>query len=107
MQENKYRTAELDLLERRERALDLINEHCRGDELFNTMAEADVLNYRPCEEGDCVQFARNIADSRIFNRLIELGFIPRKWYQSSVCEWSGPGYFAGPVTEHYSIKELF
>lgn len=69
MQENKYRTAELSLFERREKALNLINENCRGAELFNTMAEADVLNYRPCEEGDCVQFARNIADSRIFARV--------------------------------------
>lgn len=43
----------------------------------------------------------------VFNRLIELGFIPRKWYRSSVCEWRGPGYFDGPVTEHYSITELF
>ena len=69
MQENKYRSAELSLFERREKALNLINENCRGAELFNTMADADVLNYLPSPEGDCVQFARNIADSRIFARV--------------------------------------
>ena len=69
MQDNKYRSAELSLFERREKALNLINENCRGAELFNTMADADVLNYLPSPEGDCVQFARNIADSRIFARV--------------------------------------
>ena len=46
------------------------------------------------------------AVSEVFGRLIELGEIPQKYYNSSVCEWRGRGYFAGEVTEKYSITEV-
>lgn len=42
----------------------------------------------------------------VFTALIENGFIPRKWYKSSVCAWRSAGYFAGEVLNHYTIEEL-
>lgn len=46
-------------------------------------------------------------EAEAFNALMECGEIPKKWYNSSNCAWSGPGYFRGPVTEHYSIQEVY
>lgn len=46
------------------------------------------------------------AMSEVFNQLIRLGEIPKKYYNSSVCEWRGAGYFAGDVTGKYSITEI-
>lgn len=46
------------------------------------------------------------AVSEVFNKLIELGEIPKKYYNSSVCEWRSSGYFAGDVTNKYSISEV-
>lgn len=46
------------------------------------------------------------AISEVFLKLISLGEIPKKYYHSSVCEWRGPGYFAGEVTEKYNIEEI-
>lgn len=45
--------------------------------------------------------------SEAFNALMECGEIPKKWYSSSRSPWSGPGYFYGPVTDHYSIQEVY
>lgn len=47
------------------------------------------------------------AQAEAFSALMECGAIPRKWEKSSECSWSGPGYFSGPVTEHYSIQEVY
>ena len=46
------------------------------------------------------------AQSEVFRALMENGFIPRKWENSSKTDWSGSGYFFGPVTEHYEIKQI-
>lgn len=46
-------------------------------------------------------------EAEAFNALMECGEIPKKWYNSSNTGWSGPGYFSGPVTEHYSIQEVY
>ena len=46
------------------------------------------------------------AVSEVFGKLIELGEIPKKYYNSPVCEWRGRGYFAGDVTEKYNITEV-
>lgn len=45
-------------------------------------------------------------ESEVFQALMELGYIPKKYEKSSVCEWRGAGYFAGEVCNHYNIKEL-
>lgn len=47
------------------------------------------------------------AVSEVFNKLMELGEIPKKFYNSSISEWRGRGYFAGEVTEKYDIRELW
>ena len=44
--------------------------------------------------------------SEVFQALMALGEIPKKWEKSSVCEWRGAGYFAGEVCNHYTIQEL-
>ena len=44
--------------------------------------------------------------SAVFQYLMDVGRIPRKWESSSVCEWRGAGYFEGPVCDHYSIEQL-
>lgn len=41
-----------------------------------------------------------------FNYLMEAGYIPKKYYNSSKCEWMGAGYFYGDVREHYNIVEV-
>ena len=41
-----------------------------------------------------------------FNKLMEIGEIPKKYYKSSVCAWRGAGYFDGDVTKHYNIFRL-
>lgn len=46
------------------------------------------------------------AKSEVFQKLMELGYIPKKYEKSSVCAWRGAGYFAGPVCEKYSIEEM-
>jgi len=45
-------------------------------------------------------------ESAVFQALMSLGQIPKKYEKSSVCEWRGAGYFAGEVCNHYQIKEL-
>lgn len=44
--------------------------------------------------------------SEVFRALIENKYIPKKWYKSSLTEWSGAGYYYGPVTKKYLIEEL-
>lgn len=44
--------------------------------------------------------------SEAFQALMECGEIPRKWENSSLCDWRGRGYFDGEVTKHYSITEI-
>jgi len=44
--------------------------------------------------------------SEVFNALVALGKIPKKWLKSSVCAWRSAGYFSGDVENHYSIEEL-
>lgn len=44
--------------------------------------------------------------NEVFQSLMANGFIPKKYEKSSVCEWRGAGYFAGPVCEKYEINEL-
>ncbi len=41
-----------------------------------------------------------------FQKLMEIGEIPKKYEKSSICEWRGSGYFYGEVTEKYSIQEI-
>lgn len=42
----------------------------------------------------------------VFNYLMNNGYIPKKYYNSSVCSWRGAGYFFGKVTEYYNIFEI-
>lgn len=58
-----------------------------------------------CQAEWCTSSCRG-AQSEVYQALIENGFIPKKWYKSSVCEWRGAGYFAGDVCKVYSIKEI-
>ena len=44
--------------------------------------------------------------SEVFQSLMANGFIPKKYENSSVCEWRGAGFFDGPVCEKYSIEEM-
>lgn len=44
--------------------------------------------------------------SEVFQKLMELGYIPKKYEKSSVCAWRGAGYFAGSVCEKYSIEKM-
>lgn len=46
------------------------------------------------------------AVSEVFNKLIDIGQIPKKYYNSSVCEWRSAGYYAGEVTKKYDIWEV-
>jgi hypothetical protein len=41
-----------------------------------------------------------------FNYLMNNGYIPKKYYTSSVCSWRGAGYFYGDVTRLYNIIEV-
>lgn len=45
-------------------------------------------------------------DSEVFQKLMQEGFIPKKWQKSSESPWSAGGYFAGDVEKYYSINEL-
>jgi len=45
-------------------------------------------------------------ESEVFNALVRLGQIPKKWLKSSESPWSSGGYFIGDVEKHYKIKEL-
>lgn len=36
-------------------------------------------------------------DSEVFNKLIEIGQIPKSYYNLSKCEWRGPGYYCKEV----------
>lgn len=47
------------------------------------------------------------ATAEVFQKLIELGYIPKKYYNSSKTDWCGAGYFYGKVTEKYGIWELY
>ncbi len=42
----------------------------------------------------------------VFNYLMENGYIPKKYYNSSKCSWRGGGYFAGEVENFYRIIEV-
>lgn len=42
----------------------------------------------------------------VFNYLMENGYIPKKYYTSSRCDWCGDGYFFGEVEKHYNIIEI-
>ena len=42
----------------------------------------------------------------VFNYLMENGYIPKKYYNSSVCDWQGAGYFFVDVTKNYSITKI-
>jgi hypothetical protein len=44
--------------------------------------------------------------SEVFQKLMALGYIPKKYEKSSVCAWRGAGYFDGIVREKYSIEEM-
>lgn len=45
-------------------------------------------------------------ESEVFQALMNLGYIPKKYEKSSVCEWRGAGYFDGVVREKYEINEI-
>ena len=42
----------------------------------------------------------------VYNALINFGYIPKKYYNSSVNAWRGAGYYAGIVIDKYNIQEL-
>lgn len=44
--------------------------------------------------------------SEVFQALMALGYIPKKYEKSSVCGWRAGGYFAGDVCEKYEITEI-
>ena len=46
------------------------------------------------------------AKAEILQHLIEKKYIPKKYYYSSVTDWSGAGYYYGEVTEKYKIIEV-
>lgn len=46
------------------------------------------------------------AKHEAFNYLMDNGYIPKKYYNSSVDPWTGPGYFYGDVTKFYNIMEV-
>ena len=46
-------------------------------------------------------------EAEVLQELIRIGEIPKKWFNSSRCEWRSAGYYAGPVCDVYSIKELY
>jgi len=47
------------------------------------------------------------AESEVFAALMKCNEIPRKWENSSLCAWRGPGYFDGEVRKYYSIQEIY
>ena len=46
------------------------------------------------------------ATHEVFNFLMNNGYIPKKYYKSSECDWMGAGYFFGKVTNFYNIMEV-
>lgn len=46
------------------------------------------------------------AEAEVFQYLMENGYIPKKYYTSSKCDFMGAGYFFGEVTELYNIIEV-
>lgn len=46
------------------------------------------------------------AKHEAFNFLMDNGHIPKKYYNSSKCDWMGAGYFYGDVTKLYNIIEI-
>ena len=46
------------------------------------------------------------AKHETFNFLIANGYIPKKYYNSSLCDWRGAGYFFGEVEKFYNIMEV-
>lgn len=46
------------------------------------------------------------AQHEVFNYLMDNGYIPKKYYNSSCDPWTGPGYFFGEVTNYYNIVEI-
>ena len=46
------------------------------------------------------------AKHEAFNYLMDNGYIPKKYYNSSKCDFMGPGYFFGEVEKHYNIIEV-
>ena len=44
--------------------------------------------------------------SAVFQALLTLKQIQKKWEKSSISPWSSGGYFSGEVCNHYSIQEL-
>lgn len=45
-------------------------------------------------------------ESEVFQALMALGYIPKKYKSSSICGWRAGGYFAGDVCEKYEINEI-
>lgn len=41
--------------------------------------------------------------SEIFNALMKAGYIPKKYYNSSLSPWSTGGYYSGEVCKKYGI----
>lgn len=46
------------------------------------------------------------AQHEVFNYLMDNGHIPKKYYNSSKCDFMGSGYFFGDVTKLYNIIEI-
>lgn len=46
------------------------------------------------------------AKAEVFQYLMEKGYIPKKYYNSSKCDFMGAGYFFGEVTKIYDIIEV-
>ena len=46
------------------------------------------------------------AQHETFNFLMDNGYIPKKYYNSSKCDFMGAGYFFGDVTKLYNIIEI-
>ena len=46
------------------------------------------------------------AKHEAFNYLMDNGYIPKKYYNSSKSDWCGAGYFYGDVEKYYSIIEV-
>jgi hypothetical protein len=67
-----------------------------------------IKNNRP-EFVGCVEFSTAStrgAQHECFNYLMNAGYIPKKYYKSSLCAWRGEGYFFGEVTKHYNIIKI-
>ena len=38
-------------------------------------------------------------ESVVFNKLMDIGEIPKKLYNTSLCEWRGPGYYCPEIED--------